>query len=147
MAEAVEFRLEGAEELIKYLESLGSRASLALLAATMAGGQVIADEANRDRNHAVVVAPELDKKSKNQVTVAIGPHKDHWYEQFFETGAAPHEITPDVQEALELVGGQLRKRVEHPGMAADPFLRPALDAKGEEACQEVGAYLFRAMEK
>ena len=95
--------------------------------------------------------PHIDKdvaeRSKERVSVDVGPDDDHWYYRFFETGAGAHEITgsPLVFEGREdlVVTG----RVDHPGMAAQPFLRPAFDGEKDRATDAVGDELRKAVER
>ena len=96
-----------------------------------------------------MVAEEV-KVSDAAVEVGIGPDKDHWYYQFFETGAGRHPIGPESKKAIRFPGAEgqelVRFGVTHPGMAARPFLRPALDGQKAEAVRALGQELRRRIE-
>lgn len=58
----------------------------------------------------------------------IGPVKDKWYLQFFEIGAAPHEIKPNRKKALLGHGYDhpFSGTVNHPGITPNHFLTRAV---------------------
>ena len=87
---------------------------------------------------------------RGQVRVDIGSDKKHWHHMFFELGADPHEITPRVRRTLKFEVGEseiFARAVQHPGMAAKPFLRPAIDERQEQAVAAVGDVLRGAVER
>src|SRR5262245_49816411 len=45
---------------------------------------------------------------------------------YFEYGVKPHEIAPSKKKALKLADGSFVSTVQHPGMKAQPWLRPTL---------------------
>jgi len=54
------------------------------------------------------------------------------YAPYVEFGTQPHVITPDTKEALQWTDPEtgepvFAKKVEHPGIEAQPFLLPAVD--------------------
>lgn len=63
-----------------------------------------------------------------------------------EFGTAPHEIRPKGAKSL-FIAGVMRTLVKHPGARARPFLRPALDAKGDEATAAFAANLRGRLDK
>jgi HK97 gp10 family phage protein len=66
---------------------------------------------------------------------------DVWYAHIIEfTGAVPHTISAKGKAALS-IGGLLYQSVQHPGMKAHPFLRPALDSKGRDAVIAAAEYM------
>jgi HK97 gp10 family phage protein len=86
---------------------------------------------------------------KGQVRVDIGSDKKHWYHRFFELGADPHEIKPKLAKRLRFEVGDtvvFARAVQHPGMAARPFLRPAMDERQGQAVAAVGDVLRGAVE-
>ena len=147
----VSVRIEGGEELKARLERLEAAArQRALEAAAKAGAEVIRDDANRRAPGPHVVA-EVVKASDAAVEVGIGPDKDHWYYQFFETGAGRHPIGPESKKAIRFPGAEgqemVRFGVTHPGMAASPFLRPALDGQTARAVRALGQELGKSIER
>jgi HK97 gp10 family phage protein len=60
------------------------------------------------------------------------------------TGAAPHVIKSKDGKAISF-GGHAYESINHPGMKAKPFLRPALDAKRAEAIAACGAAIAASL--
>jgi HK97 gp10 family phage protein len=138
--------LQGGEELERKLKRMGKDANRVLDDAAEAGGRVI-----RDAARAMAPGPHIEmevERRQHQAQVAIGPDKDHWYYRFRETGAGRHRITPDKAQALRFESGgetQFAAGVDHPGMAADPFLRPAYDENKDRAERAVGDTIRKAV--
>jgi HK97 gp10 family phage protein len=62
---------------------------------------------------------------------------DVYYAHFIEYGTRPHRIENLNKKAIAF-GGQIFKSVEHPGAPPHPFLRPALDARAQDAVVAFG---------
>lgn len=135
-------KIEGGEELIAKLRRMNVDVSRVLSVAAQAGAQVIVDAANP-------LAPEpiitMEERSSDQAhaTIDVGIPDDKWYLKFFETGASPHPIPGPL--TIQLAGESdisVVPGARHPGMAAQPFLRPAFDetarGDGSPAAQAVG---------
>ena len=135
-------KLEGSQELKRKLEQLKGRARGALLKAAEAGAEVI-EAAAEQKAPGPHIATGNQKVEGGRAEVDIGPDKEHWHYQFFETGATSHEITgsPLVFEGEK--GLVVTKRVDHPGMPAEPFLRPAMSEK-REAAKDAAGQVFKA---
>lgn len=139
MAAGITVTLEGGEALIEALRRLEADIVGALGAAGAAGAVPVVDAAN-SRAPGPHIEAEVVGVSEKRVTVKIGPDKEHWYYRFAETGAAAHEIAgPLVFEGRE--GLMRTASAHHPGMAAQPFLRPARDEKQGAASDAMGASL------
>lgn len=144
------FVLEGADELIEMIKKLGDiAAGAAVMEAVIEGGKVMKDEiASMAPGPHIVVWPSASGIKRGFAEVWIGPDKEHWYYRFFETGAGPHEIEPVTAEALLLVGGDLRERVlHHPGMPANPFMRPGFDGSEDQVRQRIGDELWERLRR
>lgn len=144
------FVLEGAEELIEMIKKIGDiAAGAAVMEAVLAGGKVLEDEiTTRAPGPHIVRSPNKRSLKRGWAEVDVGPDKEHWYYRFFETGASPHEIEPVTAEALVLIGGNLREYVlHHPGMGANPFMRPAFDTSQDEVMKKVGEVLWEELHK
>lgn len=142
-------KVEGTEELLRKLEELGVDLRELLVQATVAGGEVISEGA-ADAAPGDGITAEVVSKKAQSVEVGIGPDKEHWYYRFAEYGAQPHEISPETAKALvfEGPGGTVfAGGASHPGMAARPFLRPAITDKAADASTALGAVLEKALEK
>lgn len=71
---------------------------------------------------------------------------DVWYAYFIEySGAVAHIIKAAAGKVLA-IGGGLYRSVEHPGMSARPFLRPALDSQARNATVASAEYIKRRLE-
>jgi len=81
--------------------------------------------------------------------VQVGPSKKtYWYAKWQEFGTKSHTITASVGKVLIGLGGRiLGKSVQHPGQAARPFVRPALDEGRDEAQRIIGQFLGDAIER
>lgn len=137
----MQVKVTGDAELMRKLARLGVKASDVLEAATQAAAKVIETEAN-GMAPGPNIRQETTEKAKSRVVVAVGPIKEKWYYRFHETGTKPHTIKGRPYLAF---GGIVVGEVQHPGMAARPFLRPAIDAHGEEATEASGAVLRAAI--
>ena len=138
----IEIELKGGDELLRKLQLMGLDVSQSLEVVSHAGAQVLVQAASQLEPGADIRAETSEKKAK-RVTVDIGPSKEKWYHGLKETGVQPHEITgaplafPDDGE-LVVTG-----RVSHPGMPAQPFLRPSFDSEHKNAAKEVGRRIKR----
>ena len=137
--------IEGGAELKAKLQALASGVSGVLQVAAEAGAEVIAAEAER-----LAPGPHIEmapgKVTNARAQVFIGPDDDHWYYKFLETGAGDHEITPATKQALAFLGAEgpvVAKIVAHPGLDAEPFLRPAIDSQTAPATDAAGRILRR----
>lgn len=91
---------------------------------------------NGDVEKSIGVIPGRGQGRGQQVY--IGPRRGGRYKGYvghlLEYGTTPHIIKAKAAGGvLHLYGGQFAEQVEHPGMAAQPFMRPAYDAKKDEA--------------
>jgi HK97 gp10 family phage protein len=145
MADSLKVQVEGVDELARQLRRVGVSTQQALCVAVLAGAEVIRAAANPLAPEPVIDT-EVEESTKERAVAAVGPPKDRWFYQFFETGAQSHDITgsPLVFEGDE--GLVITGRVRHPGMVARPFLRPAFDSRKRAAQDKVGDELRRAIE-
>lgn len=67
-----------------------------------------------------------------------------WVHMLEYTGAVSHFIKARKGSALNVNGQQVSK-VNHPGMSAQPFMRPALDAMAGAAVVEAGNYIKKRL--
>jgi HK97 gp10 family phage protein len=71
-----------------------------------------------------------------------GPHA--FLGNWLEYGTAAHQITAAKGGWLTIDGGYF-KAVDHPGMQARPFMRPALDGKAQAAVVAAAEYMKRRL--
>lgn len=118
--------VEGAEALNRALRAVGNRATgLLLRQAAEKGAEVLAEEARRiaprDTGRlAEGLHAKVGRVQAGRVQVNVSYDKRQWYGKLVEEGTV-HQATK-------------------------PFLRPALDAKKDEAKQVVGDELKRALD-
>lgn len=143
------FVLEGADEMIALIAKLGDiAAGAAVMEAVIEGGKVLEDEIeSRAPGPHIITVPNRRGIKRGYAEVDVGPDKEHWYYRFFETGAVPHEIEPVLKEALLLIGGNLREAVAHPGMAAQPFMRPGFDVSEQKVKAVIGRELMERLRR
>lgn len=142
---SVKVKLTGDQELKEKLRRMGQAVVQINREAAEAGAKVILAAAlpNAPGPH---LEMETVKADEDQAEVNIGPDKEHWYYQFIETGATSHEIGPKNRKALAFPGRDgevVTKKLKHPGIAAEPFLRPAMQNNQDQATDAAGD-TFRA---
>ncbi len=79
------------------------------------------------------------RRGRVQATIGAGGG-NAWYAGMVEHGTARHWIKPKNRKSLFLAGLE-RQVVLHPGATKKPFMRPAIDAKAQEAIETFSAYL------
>lgn len=118
-----------------------------MVRAVLDGAEPIRDAANADAP-GPHIEKELVKVTDKNAIAAVGPDKKHWHYRFSEFGVSAHEIKGNPllafpgRDGLVITGS-----VNHPGMAAQPFLEPATERKGAEAVAEIGSVVKREIEK
>lgn len=164
MNERVAVKIEGGEELLKALRTLGENVDKSVKGATRAGGKVML---GRARANARAVTSRSGKKVEEGKTVqasspvqlrvrkrkgfavaSVTPAKGYGHLKLLEYGAQPHDIFGNPMLRF-YSGGQLIETpyVRHPGFTARPWLRPAIDAVATEAIEAVGKTLAETLEK
>lgn len=147
MAETIRVQIEGDKVLLARLKQIGVRVD-ALLEMAVTAGALIVQEAARENAPGPEIKHETVRKTKRLVEVAVGPDKKHWHYRFFETGTGAHQITGNPWLVFDGDGGRVRVRsVQHPGMAARPFLRPAIDERQDAAEMAMGQVWKAAIEE
>jgi len=109
------------------------------------GAKVISDEAKLNASHtpeladAVGIVSNPDDAAGVIVTARRGKRYPKGYiAHIVEYGAAPHFIKPKKEGGLLKFNGGAFPLVNHPGVKATPFMRPAWDSKKDEAVQVIG---------
>lgn len=129
--------------------------------ALLAGAAVVHDEAEQhapgphievelmERGDLKKVSSLGKNIGKDSVLAAIGPDADHWHYRFSELGATPHDIAGSPFLAFEGRAGTVIVRGVKAagGVAAKPFLRPAMESKRDEAIAAMEAVLKREIGK
>lgn len=158
--------VKGMPELLAALEQLGPKIENNVLrGALRAGMKVIELEAKRNVS---VVSGELQRTIRSGVKrkrvngrlvayVAAGPKEkpvkgkkaaknanDGWYAHFVELGTASHLIKAKPPNKTLAIGPA---EVMHPGATKKPFIRPAVDSKGQEALEAARDYVKTRLSK
>jgi HK97 gp10 family phage protein len=144
-------KIEGDKELLEAFRRLKIDVAAVLEKAALAGAEEIRAAA-QSKAPGPHIEIEIDEKQStaNRRVAAIGPDKEHWFYQFFETGAGGHEIDGKTKKALAFEGREgaiVRRVVKHPGIAAAPFMRPAFDSRKDTAVARAGEVLKKAIER
>lgn len=91
---------------------------------------------------------KLKPRGNLTTVVAIGPAKDYYYWLWNEMGAEPHTIPH--KKATTFIGALKRffkGDIQHPGVKAKPFIRPAYDRHEEKILSDITNGLNRLIEK
>ena len=143
------FEIRGGAELQARLRELPVKIERNVLrAAIRAGAKVFQDEARRR-------VPVRTGRLRDNIRVSVrlvrgrvlgtvkagGGKNAVWYAHLVERGTSPHVILPAggtlAGQALAVAGRILGARVDHPGAAAKPFMRPAFDSRAAAALAAV----------
>jgi len=98
--------------------------------ALIAGAEIVKRAAESKAHGSVAQHIEIETIFVGQglPKVLIGPDKDHWYAAFQEFGAKRHTIKIGAGKKILSDGSEVFGReVNHPGVTAKPFMRPAID--------------------
>ena len=138
MADTINMRIEGADELMRKLDRMGLNVNRLVEVAAVAGAEII-----RNTARGYAPGPEIEhstmKRTATSASLDIGADKKKWYYNFFESGAGAHAEQGSPLLVFEGGDGTVyTKTVNHPGMAAKPFLRPAFDGEKDHAVDAVG---------
>lgn len=148
--------ISGGKQLAEFLNQLPLKIERNIMrSALRAGASVIAKEA---KINAPIKSGNLKKSIRTgsntrrgyvEAYIAAGGRrskdgklkKGAFYAQFIEYGTATHFIKPKNKKKLSFVakdGTNVNTfSVNHPGIQAKPFMRPALDSKGAQAVSAV----------
>jgi HK97 gp10 family phage protein len=72
---------------------------------------------------------------------------DAFYAHMVEFGTQAHKISANMKRALVINGQLVRGEISHPGARPRPFMRPALDAKAQQAIEDVARYIRERLAK
>jgi hypothetical protein len=84
--------LKGGAELLRKFKGLGLDATKVAERATAEAMEVARAKIEADAPGPGIVMEPLPAKQAGTAMVQVGPDKDHWYYQFFETGVSAFEI-------------------------------------------------------
>jgi HK97 gp10 family phage protein len=147
----ISYQIKGGKELADLLTKLHIEVETKLVRGGLkAGANIIRDEAKRlapRKSGAMANAIKSSSSAPNasgQIVARVRLSGKHAFlGRFMEYGVLPHLIFVKGKGSLVIDGVPIGKQVLHPGFAARPFMRPALDSKAQEAVQAFGDYLTR----
>jgi HK97 gp10 family phage protein len=141
-------QVKGLSELQKLLDTLPAKVEANILrGALRAGMKPVLEEARenaaRDTGEMADGLKVGTKKKGVQVVASIAAKGPHGFlAPFVEFGTAGHTIPGPL-----VIGGVTIRAVDHPGARAKPFMRPALDARAQDAVLAAGEYMKQRLAK
>lgn len=144
-----EVRVTGLKELNAFLQQLPVKLEANVLrAALRAGANVVKEEAKAlvpvDSGTLRDGLKVSTRSRRGRVTATIRTTGKHAHvAQWLEYGTAAHRIIAKGKGMY--FGGAWVKAVEHPGVKPKPFMRPALDAKAQDAVVASAVYMRRRL--
>lgn len=143
-------QIQGLDHVLAELERRGRNVSAELEDALVDGAEVIADAARgnaRGAAESIARGMYVDARpaAARKALVVVGSRSPLGH--LYEFGVGPHETRPKRKRALRLADDWFASRVQHPGMAAHPWLRPAFDSQQRNAQERIRQKLARALEK
>lgn len=136
----IRIEIQNLDEVKRLLEQLGPRAKGVLPEAIEGGAGVL-----RDRMAAKAGSDGIGVEMEGS-TALIGPDKEHFYLAFFETGTGAHRVEPQSKRALHWGGGAFSAGHVVGGIAARPFMRPAVDEGRDAVAAKIGEVIRAALE-
>lgn len=145
-----ETHVTGLAELQKMLDTLPAKLEANVMrGALRAGMKPVKEEA---QTRAAVASGALRDGLKvssgmryGKAVVSLKARGKHGYlARWIEYGTSAHKILPKNRKAL-VIGGQLVNSVDHPGTRAQPFMRPALDTRAQDAVVAAGEYIKKRL--
>ena len=133
--------LEGFKELEDLLLGMGTEVSRSTMAATEKGAKIAEKHISQMAPRRDAVGYKVEKVEPHRVTLLIGLINKFWRYQYLETGTQPHEITGSPMIFEGAAGTVVTKKVQHTGMAAQPFLKPGF-RKAKKAIPEAMGKVF-----
>ena len=143
--------IKGGKELILALRGFPVKIERQVMqVALLDGAKVIAKEVRKnvpkdsgDLKRSIKVLRGKDKKQKGQVAARVrAGDKKAFYAHMIEYGTAAHVIKGKKGNNLIFTASDGKsvniRSVNHPGISAHPFMRPAIDTKEKEAVRAVG---------
>jgi len=143
--------VKGLADLQRFLDQLPVKMEKNVMRGALRAGMNVVKPVAQSNIHSV--SGELARGLKistnsrgGKVTASLkarGPHA--FIAKFIEYGTAAHVISGKAGGWLRLFGGTFVKSVQHPGIRARPFMRPALDQQAGAAVVAAGEYIKKRL--
>lgn len=137
-------QIQGLDQVIRELQKRGENVTNALETICNVGAEVIKTSAEHNAPGSIAgsILKKTAQKTKNKVTVHVGPSGKKFYAKFIEYGTKSHLIPQGV------INGNYRRNIRHPGISRPrPFMRPAFDTKKREAQTVMGKKVNELVEE
>lgn len=141
MAKNVKVQIDGLDRLKTKLKAMDMKVGSVLAECLAQGTRIGSDDANGRAPENDAVGVDILSRSTSHATVGVGISNKKWYLKFLETGTVAHKISTKNANALVFEGSTgmvVIKAVQHTGLSAKPFLRPAIDENIHRIVDEVG---------
>lgn len=147
-----EVHVRGLAELQKFLDQLPAKMEANVMrSALRAGANVVREEAMRNvpvKSGLLKAGLKVSTRSRRGVVTAnvraTGKHA--YIAPWIEYGTSAYEIKPKKSKSL-FFAGLFSKLIQHPGIKAKPFLRPALDHKAHAALVAIREQIKKRLTK
>ena len=138
--------VKGLDELQKALTQLPIKLETNIMRGAMRAGAVVVQKQakiNAPLKSGILAAGiKVSTRSRNgQVSATVKTTGKHAYiAPWIEFGVAAHKILPRRAKALFFLG-RFVKVIMHPGFGPKPFMRPAVEARAQDALMAAGLYI------
>lgn len=145
-------RVKGLAELQAFLDQLPAKMEANIMrSALRAGANIVRDQAKANAPVKTGLLREGLKVStrsrRGVVSASVKAKGKHGFiAPWLEYGTGAHKITAKKGGTLAF-GGGFAKSVTHPGTAPRPFMRPALEARAQDALVAVGEAIKKRLTK
>jgi len=143
-------QLEGFEQLDQVLAGLGLKLGAQVVDKVLRKAAAPLVRRAKELSSNADVTGETTKSigiiaNKKTNSITVGPRRGGQFKGYtahlLEYGTAPHIIKAKAGGGLLAFGGTFTKEVQHPGIAAQPFIRPAFDATKGQVVESVKSQL------
>lgn len=143
----IEAIVTGERELMSRLNALSTDLRRGISEeALIQGAKIIQRSAISKAPGSIAQSIKIEIDTGAQIPMAkIGPDSDHWYAAFTEFGAKRHTIKVKNKKVLSDGTAIFGKEVDHPGVQAKPFLRPAFDENEEAVKRKIHEVITRRL--
>jgi len=147
-----EANVKGLSELQAFLDQLPAKMEQNIMrAALRQGANVMRDEVKSSAPFKTGLLRDGLKVStrskRGVVTASVKAKGKHGFiARWLEYGTAAHKILPKSKKSI-FFNGVFSEGVDHPGINAKPFMRPALSSKSSEALMAVGETIKKRLTK
>lgn len=155
------FEIQGLRELQQAMQQLPARIERNIMSGAVAAGTRVVLAETKIRAPDSRIKAALSSRSKKarrgeiirEIYLKQKKGRDTFYAKFFEFGTAsyytgkgrsvrkPYLIPKKPGKTIRIGRNLVTKQIIHPGIKPQPFLRPALDIKGQEAIRTMATYI------